>query len=155
LVATMACMSFAVATLQGAQARLEREHRGMVSRARVSMLCYLQPLIRSWSRDRTRFLSSQAPRIEPSPLCKRRKELSLLGRRYILYWSEAAHERTELLGLTVVFLQEHGWGKTIDSGWEDWDLEIHGNAWTALQVCTAQEDHGQGKRLIRVRYRLR
>ena len=47
------------------------------------------------------------------------------------------------------------WGKTVDSGWSDWDVEVHYHPWTMLQVCSAQEDHADGKRLIRVRYRLR
>jgi hypothetical protein len=60
-----------------------------------------------------------------------------------------------LLGLVLAYLNERGWGKTVDSGWEDWDLEIYCHPWTVVQVCTAQEEHGGGKRLIRVRYRLR
>src|SRR5207249_2511941 len=60
-----------------------------------------------------------------------------------------------LLERAVGYLSEHRWGKVIDPGWSDWDLEVHCHPWTILQVCTAQEDHGSGKRLIRVRYRLR
>src|SRR5262249_31612597 len=47
------------------------------------------------------------------------------------------------------------WGKTIDSGWQDWDVEIHCHPWTVVQVATAQENHGSKKRLIKVRYNLR
>src|SRR5262249_45477370 len=71
------------------------------------------------------------------------------------YWSEEGYQRTELLGLFVAYLIEHRWGTTIDSGWSEWDVEVHYHPWTLLQVCTAQEDHGGGKHLIRVRYRLR
>jgi hypothetical protein len=42
-----------------------------------------------------------------------------------------------------------------DSGWSDWDLEIHCDPWTVVQVCTVQEEHGGGRRCVRVRYRLR
>jgi hypothetical protein len=45
--------------------------------------------------------------------------------------------------------------KVIDSGWSDWDLEASLDPWTGVRVCTAQEDHGSGRRLIRLRYRLR
>jgi hypothetical protein len=34
-------------------------------------------------------------------------------------------------------------------------VEIYCHPWTVVQVCTAQEDHGGGKRLIRARFRLR
>src|SRR5205823_8782766 len=47
------------------------------------------------------------------------------------------------------------WGKTLDTGWDAWDVEIYCHPWTVVQVCTAQEDHGSGRHLIRVRYRLR
>lgn len=155
LVALMECLSLAVATLQGVQARLAPRHEGIGSRTLVTFLCFAQPLVRSWIRYRTRFFSARAPTIEPTIMEDRSSRLSLAGRRNILYWTESGHERTQLLGLTIVFLNERGWGKTIDSGWKEWDLQIHCNSWTVLQMCTAQEDHGQGKRLIRVRYRLR
>jgi hypothetical protein len=81
--------------------------------------------------------------------------MPLGGRRAVAYWSEAGDERTELLALFIAWLLEHCWGTAIDAGWSDWDVEAHGHPWTALQVCTAQEDHGSGKQLICVRYRLR
>jgi hypothetical protein len=34
-------------------------------------------------------------------------------------------------------------------------VEIYCHPWTVVQVCTAQEDHGGGKHLLRVRFRLR
>src|SRR5262249_39283087 len=37
----------------------------------------------------------------------------------------------------------------------NWDLQIYLNPWAVVRVCTAQEDHGSGKRLVRVRFRLR
>jgi hypothetical protein len=60
-----------------------------------------------------------------------------------------------LLGLYLAYLIEHRWGTTIDSGWSDWDVKVHCHRWTVLQVCTAQEDYGRRKRLIRARFRLR
>ena len=34
-------------------------------------------------------------------------------------------------------------------------MEIFCHPWTVLHMCTAQEDHGSGKRLVRVRFELR
>jgi hypothetical protein len=34
-------------------------------------------------------------------------------------------------------------------------VEVHCHRWTVVQVCTAQEDYGGRKRLIRARFRLR
>src|SRR5262249_33431251 len=53
------------------------------------------------------------------------------------------------------YLTEHRWGTAIDSGWSDWDVEIHYHPWTLVQVFTTQEDHGGVSRLFRVHYRLR
>jgi hypothetical protein len=77
------------------------------------------------------------------------------GHRSLAYWSEQGHDRTELLGVFIAHLVEYRWGMTIDSGWSDWDIEVHYHPWTFLQVATAQEDHGGGKRLIRIRYQVR
>ncbi len=45
----------------------------------------------------------------------------------------------------------------IDAGWSDWDLEVycHPHPWTVVRVVTAQEEHGNGRRLIRARFTLR
>jgi hypothetical protein len=73
----------------------------------------------------------------------------------VSYWDEQWHERSELLDLAVAVLTEHRWGKVIDSGWSDWDLEVSGDPWTVIRVSSVQEDHGGGKRVIQLRYRLR
>jgi hypothetical protein len=77
------------------------------------------------------------------------------GATTVTYWSEDWRDRTELLDQIVVHLNERGWGRVLDSGWSDWDLEVYCHPWTVVQISTVQEDHGGGKRLIRVRYRLR
>jgi hypothetical protein len=51
-------------------------------------------------------------------------------------------------------MNEHRWGRVIDSGWSDWDIEMTCHLWNVIRVCTAQEDHGSGRRVIGVRYRL-
>jgi hypothetical protein len=81
--------------------------------------------------------------------------LPFVGRQTVDYWSEEWRDRTELLNQVAVYLTEHRWGRAIDSGWSNWDLEVSGDRYTAVRVCTAQEEHGGGKRLIRVRYRVK
>jgi hypothetical protein len=116
-------------------------------------LCYLQPLVRSWQRYRTRLFGYRPPLATSGTSCE--QGLSLAGTRTVDYWSETGHGRLQLLGLVVLHLNEHRWGRTIDSGWSDWDLEVYCHPWTVVQICTVQEDHGGGQQLIRVRYRLR
>ena len=151
----MVLLSFLVALLQGFQANLPPAHRGLKARAVITVLTYLQPLVRSWWRYRTRLFEYRHPRFDAAHWSGPRRPLSLRGRREEAYWSETGLDRTELLGVVVAYLNERGWGKTIDSGWSDWDLEVYCHPWTVVQITTAQEDHGSGKHLIRVRYRLR
>ena len=72
----------------------------------------------------------------------------------VSYWSEDNSDRLEFLRLAVQSLDERKWGRVLDSGWAEWDIAVHCGAGSVLEVCTVQEDHGGGKRLIRVRYRL-
>src|SRR5262249_15574662 len=113
-----------------------------------------QPLVRSWRRYRTRLFECPPPRLSPSSSETIGQRLPLTGSLELAYWSEDGCERTELLGLYIAYLLEHHWGTTIDSGWTDWDVELHCHPWTMARIYTAQEDHGGRKRLIRVRHEL-
>src|SRR5262249_20856979 len=144
-------LSVSVAMLLAFQASLPRKHEGFGSRLLIAGLCYAQPLVRSWSRYRTRLFSYRAPRTAPPHPDGARGPV----RWETAYWSEGACERTELLGLFIAYLIEHRWGTTIDSGWSRWDVEVHYHPWTLLQVYTTEENHGGDRRLIRVRYRVR
>jgi len=153
LAPAMLGLSFTVAALRAAQAPIDPKYKSIKSRLVVAGLCYLQPLVRSWWRYRTRLfppLPTHEPKLQNAPL-----RLPLTGVRIMEFWDESWRDRTELLGSIVGYLTNHRWAARVDSGWNDWDLEIHCHPWTVLQVCTAQENHGSGKRLIRVRYRLR
>jgi GT2 family glycosyltransferase len=154
-VASMLGLSLAVALLGAWQAQLPRRYRGFRSRCVIAALCYAQPLVRSWRRYRTRLFCYRPPAADLPPVPGARERLPLPGRHTVAYWTEQGYDRTELLALVIAYLNERGWGKVIDSGWSDWDLEIYCHPWAVVQACTAQEDHGGGKRLIRVRYRLR
>ena len=154
-VALMFALSIGVAALQATRVRLAPEHGGMTARLVVMVLCYLQPLSRSWKRYWTRWFAYSPPS-SPTDLpldCAR--SFRFLGRQQSAYWSPDGVERTELLGLVVASLFEHRWGLVIDAGWSGWDLEVHCNPWTILQIHTTQEEHGSGNRLIRIRYALR
>lgn len=154
-VAGMLLLSLAVALLQGFQAHLPSRHGNFRSRLLISAFCYAQPLVRSWARYRTRFFAYRPPVADNVRHIDPALALPLTGTRTVAYWSEDGCDRLNLLGCVVLYLNEQRWGKTVDSGWSEWDLEIYCHPWTVVQVCTAQEDHGAGKYLIRVCYRLR
>lgn len=154
--ALMLALSVAVAAVQAAQARIAPAHDSLRPRFVVMALCYAQPLVRSWARYRTRFFAYQAPRVAAGePLPPADCTLPLNGRRAINYWSERGLDRLELLDGVIQYFTENRWGRNIDSGWSDWDVEVFCHPWTVVQIATAEEDHGGGKRLVRVRHRLR
>jgi GT2 family glycosyltransferase len=64
-VAAMLALSLTVAAIQAAQAPLAPEHDGPRSRLLVALLSYVQPLVRSWARYRTRLLAYRPPRADP------------------------------------------------------------------------------------------
>jgi ATP-binding cassette subfamily B protein len=150
----MILLSVGVALLQAAQARLPAGYGGLASRLIVAGLCYAQPLLRSWKRYRVWIFAFPSPG-RPDACAGDGDPLPLTGRREAAYWTEEWRDRSELLSRAAAYLAEHRWGRAIDSGWEDWDLELSGDRWTALRVRTAQEEHGGGRRLIRVAYQLR
>jgi GT2 family glycosyltransferase len=152
--ALMLGLSVTVAGLQAAQARLAPVYEGLAARLLITALCCVQPLVRSWRRYRTRLFAYRPPQPDPVVQAIGGQALPLSGRQTVAYWSEAGRERTELLAWVVAYLNQHGWGRSLDSGWSDWDVAIYCHPWTFVEVCTAQEDHADGKRLLRVSYRL-
>jgi GT2 family glycosyltransferase len=153
--AALLTLSLLVAGLQAVQARLAREHDGLASRLLVAALCYAQPLVRSWKRYGTRLLAYRPPAGDVPPGAGAGRHMPLAGTLAVAYWSEDGRERTQLLEKVLAYLDEHRWGTVIDTGWSSWDAQIYCHPGTVVEVCTAQEDHGGGKRLIRTRYRLR
>jgi len=152
-VVAMLGLSVLVALLQAEQAPLDARYRGLKSRLLIAALCYVQPLVRSWVRYRTRFFPP-LPKTEV-PIVVSGAGLPLSGLLIVEYWDEEWRERTKLIERVVDHLNNHRWAIEIDSGWSDWDITLYCHPWTSVHVCTTQEDHGNGKRLIRVRYALR
>ncbi|MFO0810208.1 MAG: glycosyltransferase [Gemmataceae bacterium] len=151
----MLVLSLIVAAVQAAQARIAPAHDSFRTRLLVMALCYAQPLVRSWARYRTRFFAYRTPQAPAGAPPTADCALPLSGRRTVTYWSEHGLDRLQLIGCAIQDFTENRWGRTIDSGWADWDVEVYCHLWTVVQIATAEEEHGGGKKLVRVRYRLR
>jgi len=150
----MLALSLLVAALQARQAKLAPRHEGFKSRLIIAGLCYMQPLVRSWWRYRIRYFSyATGARPRLPRLCSGHPKLGC--NQLAVYWGQAAPERTQLLHEAIDYLSELRCGKSIDTGWSDADIEVFCDPWTVVRVCTAQEEHGGGRRLIRIRYKLR
>lgn len=153
--AAMWGLSLLLAAVQALQARLPAGHDGWISRIQVALLCYLQPLVRSYQRYRTRLFFDRPARAARVPRSCRTRRLAPWGECREDYWSEGGCDRTDLLRQALACLAQQRWGKAVDSPFAASDIDICSHAWTILHVCTVQEEHGGGKRLIRIRYRLR
>jgi GT2 family glycosyltransferase len=153
--AGMLALSLLVAGLQGWQAYLPPKLDRFGSRCVVAALSYLQPLVRSWARYRTRLLAHRLPLSDPAlgPLVG--PPLPWRGSQSVACWSENGIDRTELVGVAIAYLNENRWGKAIDSGWSTWDVDVYCDPWAIVRVRTSQEEHGGGRRLLRVGYQLR
>jgi len=85
-----------------------------------------------------------------------RPQISWRERAFVLcYWTETGLEKESLLHGVIDFLLRHKYFIVIDQGWSDWDIEIYRGLWSRVQVKMCTENHGGGKRLLRVRCALR
>jgi GT2 family glycosyltransferase len=153
LAAAMAALSLGVAALQASQARLQPQYDGLSSRIAIAIFCLWQPSVRSWYRYWVRLLMRRPKTSRLAPKGRRRNWGPLATFTTANYWSEQGRDRTELIHGLISALDERQCIKVVDTGWSHWDLEIPYAPLTNVRVCTAQEEHGGGRRLIRVRYR--
>jgi O-antigen biosynthesis protein len=154
IIGLMIGLTMLVVTVQAVQADLPVRYRGVRARALIAALCWIQPIVRSFARYRTRFLP---PSLAEAHGLRARldRRLSLLGRLTNAYWEVGARDRIALLDRSVDRLATQSFVTKTDAGWSPWDLEIVGHPWASLRMQTVQEEHGSERRLIRVRYRLR
>jgi hypothetical protein len=120
------------------------------------LLAFTQPLVRGWSRYFTWLHFKRTPR----SVIRTHEDLpngarigGSLSRR--IFWTDEGRDRHYLLGAIFQLLDEEGWRYSIDSGWNEWDMQIYGNFWWSITLQTVTEYHGNGKCLTRVRLRNR
>ncbi|MFO1511309.1 MAG: glycosyltransferase [Verrucomicrobiota bacterium] len=152
---TSLVIPLAVCAVAGAQASLPKGRQRWWSRSLVALLFFLQPIVRGWERYQGRL--SLRPTAEPSrenlDSVTLRDSTESLGE--VRYWSEHRLERVEFVTRILRELDHHGWPNRSDIGWSEFDVEVYGNRWSAVQLITAAEDHPQGRQLIRCRLRAR
>lgn len=74
---------------------------------------------------------------------------------FLSYWTEAGLEKESLLQEVMAFFVLRKYFIILDQGWSDWDFEIYRGIWSRAQVKVCTENHGGGKRLLRVQCALR
>lgn len=148
LAAGLWALTGVVTVLQAAQARPAPRHDGLAARCVIAALCWLQPLVRSGQRYRTRFVPppASAPTNGTGPAWpgSLRRYLTLAGVDRAVVLHRAAEE-----------LRRRGHFPRLDTGWSRWDLEVPCTYGVRLQVRTVQEFYGGNSAQIAVALRLR
>ena len=129
---------------------------GIKARALAALLIYLGPLLRGWERIKWR-IKEMRPQADIGLVkTEQRARICWRERAFLLcYWSEAAAEKEVLLGGLTKFLVQQKYLVVIDSGWSNWDLKIGYGLCSRSLVTVCVENHGGGKRLLRVRCAMR
>ncbi|HYE30820.1 MAG TPA: glycosyltransferase [Methylomirabilota bacterium] len=149
----------AVCAVAAWQADLAKDRRRPWSRPLVALLFFLQPIFRGAARYKG---SVRTPRRATMPAPKPGATQSAqdggpeapVG-QLIEYWNERGIDRVTFLNGVIEDLDQHGWPNKVDTGWNNYDLEILGTTWARLHLTTVAEAIGHGKEMIRCRLKPR
>jgi len=138
-------------------APLEKCHESFSSRLAVAWLAYTGPAVRTVTRLRRR-LNALAGAGSFSEIRPRQRPEILPGRcsLRLSYWNESYISRENLLDRLSKLFARAGHPALIDSGWNDYDLEVKTGPLTRVQLKTADEEHGGLKlrNLVMIRVRV-
>lgn len=147
-----ALIPLSVVVAAGVQAVIPPGKQRFWSRPLVSCLSFLQPIVRGWARYRGHLTLHQPP-------LSVHENLDSLSTQYegrpcaeAAYWNERGMERPAFIATVRRRLDQRNWPYRPDTGWDSFDLEILGSRWSRLDLMTAGEIHGEGRRLFRCRY---
>ena len=138
------------------KAPIDHRFSGLKARALVALLIYLGPLLRGWERVKWRIRETRAlPHAAPAET-EQQARIDWRRRTFSLaFWSEAGVEKEALIEGLVAFLTPQKYFVVPDTGWSGWDLEIARGLCCRALVVVCAENHGGGKRLLRVRCAVR
>jgi GT2 family glycosyltransferase len=145
--------SVGICVAAGAQATLPKGKRRWWSRPLVALLFFLQPVARGWERYRGRLqlrLPAQPARENLDSVALRDGTVPL---RELQYWAEQRLTRVEFVTRIIGELDRRNWPNRSDIGWSEFDVEIHGNRWSSVQLVTVAEDLAPGRQFLRCRLR--
>jgi hypothetical protein len=138
------------------RADVDPRHDGLRGRLILAGLMVLGPLVRGFERARWRVKGlTEVERVrlaEPEQPPVLRWDS---GEFLLAYWSENGGDKEDLLRGLVRFLLPRKYFVAQDLGWSTWDLEVHQGLTAKACLRVAVEEHGAGKRLLRVRVAVR
>ncbi len=148
--------TFLVALSYMLHARLEPQFDSVRARLLVAFLAFTQPLVRGWARYFTWLKHKRTPeRVIRTPEQELADRHTAGGTSRFEFWNEEGHGRERLLAETTRLLEDEGWSYSLDTGWNDWDVQIYGSFWWIVRLRTVTEYHGGPKCLTRATLRLR
>ncbi len=137
-------------------ARLEPQFDSVRARLLVVFLAFTQPLVRGWARYYTWLKYKRTPeRVIRTPEQELNAQQTAGSKTRFEFWNEEGHGRERLLAETTKLLEDEGWSYSLDTGWNDWDVQIYGSFWWILRLRSVTEYHGGPKCLTRATLRLR
>lgn len=152
----MVLSSLVVAYLVAGQASPPVHQRRWWSRLLIAAMHVLQPVARGYARYQTRFRTRHVSEaLHALARAWEARAPALLRRRELALWSEDGQGREQLLERLVADARAHGGNLRADTGWAPIDLTFRGDRWSNVELTTVTEEHGGGRRLTRVRSRLR
>lgn len=144
--------TFGVGLSYGLRARVESRYRGVHSNILITLLAIWQPLTRGWARYYTWMRKKRSPAQVMEPTAEGRAMKVVWDRPALLsFWSDAGAGREHFLKAFEARLNGEGWKFSPDTGWTNWDYQVYGNRWWQMRLLSVTEEHGDGKRLTRVR----
>jgi O-antigen biosynthesis protein len=138
------------------QAPVDKRFGGIKTRALIALLIYLGPLLRGWERAKWRIEEMRGQSRITLPATEQRAHISWAkGALDLAYWNEEGAEKEVLLSGLIDFLLPHKYVVATDTGWSGWDLKIARGLYSRALILVCTENHGGGKRLMRVRCTMR
>lgn len=152
----MVLVTIVVAYLVAGQASPPVHQRRWWSRLLIAAMQILQPVERGFARYKTRFKTKHVPDslYALARSWEQKAGRAFLRRREVALWSEDGVGREQFLDRLLAFARSHGANLRVDSGWEPHDITFHGDRWCNLELTSVTENHGGGRRLTRLRFRL-
>jgi glycosyltransferase involved in cell wall biosynthesis len=140
-----------VSAIAASQSEIPAKQLRFWSRPLVACLFYLQPIFRGWARYQGGFKAPSSRLSRRENLRTALRETSGADFELHEYWNDGGIERTEFLRVLIDRLEKFGWQHKVDAGWNRYDVQIYGSAWSVIQLITVSEVLGHGKQLLRCR----
>jgi glycosyltransferase involved in cell wall biosynthesis len=143
-----------LASVAAAQSPMPR-HRHWLTRPLIALLHWRQPIERGWARYSVRLKAKVLQREAKRRGAPRALPLERAKKRTLRYWS-THYDRVVLLQKIKEEVAAHGWRMRLDSGWNDWDMEIYGSRYVKVRLTSMTEHHHGDDRgmLTRIRVEL-